>query len=522
MRTAITVIAVLALVSVHRAPCEVRLSQQDRQGELDWLSTFGLKIPAGGPLLEDPFGEPFTRRSLLVPATWWRQGPQERVPAAQLRSDLPLLRAVMEKAYGGWESAEQRGWNWDAWFEGWDQHLAAAGDSEIALRDALAPLGRLMDFQLDNHTGFTGPIRFGGGSRTAVLAERPGGACTEMKDSEGRTFALNVRDPAQAPKAASIVEGSGTSGRQGYYFSYPSRRGTAAAIHCGEKWLPVHTTWLETERTALIAEMAGKPADQPSYRQPVPAIGYLRLPTFTKPNTEAFRKLLPTLPDSAGHEKLLILDLRGNHGGDNVLKELSRWIDLDALRPALRHARHTRNSCLYDALRWGYMQYTLLPVKAPISNELTGVLQRGLNAVFTPSPPGCPVSMEHIRAEWDYTRHRFSSAPRAGKPRLLLLIDNTCGSDCEYTTYILAAIPGSIIAGENTYGVCQFIQPGYFVLPHSRVPFRIALGMSAMYGDGRSVDGYGLDVDIVLADKAAQSPTGILRLAKQYAEAGVQ
>jgi hypothetical protein len=62
--------------------------------------------------------------------------------------------------------------------------------------------------------------------------------------------------------------------------------------------------------------------------------------------------------------------------------------------------------------------------------------------------------------------------------------------------------------------VAQYIQPGYFLLPHSRVPFRIALGRSDLYRDGRSVDGYGLDVDVVLPGELDQSADRITRLAE--------
>jgi hypothetical protein len=54
--------------------------------------------------------------------------------------------------------------------------------------------------------------------------------------------------------------------------------------------------------------------------------------------------------------------------------------------------------------------------------------------------------------------------------------------------------------GVNTYGVCQMIQPGYSVLPQTGLRYRIALGRSDPYGDNRSVDGYGLDVDVVLPE----------------------
>lgn len=95
----------------------------------------------------------------------------------------------------------------------------------------------------------------------------------------------------------------------------------------------------------------------------------------------------------------------------------------------------------------------------------------------------------------------------------MMLVDRGCGSDCGMTC-MLAAEPASVVVGESAYGVGQFIQPGYFVLPHARVPFRIALGMSDMYGDGRSFDGYGLGPDIILASEDAYQPEEILRLAR--------
>jgi hypothetical protein len=49
------------------------------------------------------------------------------------------------------------------------------------------------------------------------------------------------------------------------------------------------------------------------------------------------------------------------------------------------------------------------------------------------------------------------------------------------------------------------------------LPFRIAMGMSDDYGDGRSFDGYGLDVDIVLDTEESQGATAILRLAQTLA-----
>jgi hypothetical protein len=53
-------------------------------------------------------------------------------------------------------------------------------------------------------------------------------------------------------------------------------------------------------------------------------------------------------------------------------------------------------------------------------------------------------------------------------------------------------------------------------LGQTRLPFRIALGTSDPYGDGRSADGYGLDVDVVLPTEASATPGAILRLAGYF------
>lgn len=58
------------------------------------------------------------------------------------------------------------------------------------------------------------------------------------------------------------------------------------------------------------------------------------------------------------------------------------------------------------------------------------------------------------------------------------------------------------------------IQPGYSVLPHTGLTYRIALGVSNLYGDTRSVDGYGLDVDVVLPEIDTLKPSEFLRLAQ--------
>jgi C-terminal processing protease CtpA/Prc len=110
--------------------------------------------------------------------------------------------------------------------------------------------------------------------------------------------------------------------------------------------------------------------------------------------------------------------------------------------------------------------------------------------------------------------HQFTVHPQqADQTRIVALVDSGCGSDCEYMTYVLGGLPDTVIAGTSTYGVMGFTQPGYFVLPHSRVPFRIALSRTDAYGDQRSVDGYGITVDVLLPTAQSQSRQSLAALA---------
>jgi hypothetical protein len=93
-------------------------------------------------------------------------------------------------------------------------------------------------------------------------------------------------------------------------------------------------------------------------------------------------------------------------------------------------------------------------------------------------------------------------------------VDNECGSDCEGLVTTLAQLPDTVIAGTNTAGTIGFLQPGMFVLPHSKLPFMLAQGYSDVYGDGRSQAGYGLSVDILLATKESQSLPSLKGLAE--------
>ena len=76
----------------------------------------------------------------------------------------------------------------------------------------------------------------------------------------------------------------------------------------------------------------------------------------------------------------------------------------------------------------------------------------------------------------------------------------------------LGALPETVVVGTNSGGICQYIQPGLGVLPNTRLAFRFALGERDVYGDGRSVDGHGLDVDVLLREDQGWTPERVAKL----------
>ncbi len=514
-------VAMLALIFIAAAADPaLTVSAADRAAEVARLQALGLKVIEVA--LERPWDEPFTSRSLVTPAAWFSKA-GATVKASALAADLPILQRIMSRAYGGWETAEKRGWNWAAWFNDWQKALVARHDDVLPLAEAFAPMKTLITFQLDNHTNI--PLSrdtfFGSGSEQVLLplATEP---CTALENEKGESFALDAKDPAQRARAALAWEGSRLSPAS--YVSVPANRGAIKSVTCG-KSLSVSSQWppavkpfaASPEREAPILAIAGK--DEPDLKV-IKDVAYLRLPTFSKENSQRIAERAPKWPKPSDKIKALVVDLRDNEGGDAAIEVLAPWVGEARLKAALDKAmnghRHQGASCLYNALRWGYTLVTSRQLKAPLDPELLADLQSSVDALAAPAPADCPRAFKDTNSNWGYRDHHFSEKRGPERP-ILLLINNGCGSDCEFMTEVLAALPETIVAGQNSYGVGQYIQPGYAVLPHTRLPFRIALGTSDNYGDDRSFDGYGFDVDIVLPSEAANSAASILALAERLA-----
>lgn len=479
------------LVSIPLGASDVRIPAEDWTRNHEWLTQLGVK-PPGSPLgLDQPWNPPYTKRSLVVPAHWLHRGAPETVDAELLRKDLVVLEQVMANTYSGWATAENLGWDWRKFFDQARSELAGKGT--LPGKTAFGFWAKLMDFQLDNHSGPVPGYGMGFSSRTATLRSVPKGPCTRVRTASGAVVALNPRDAAQQPKQTLDV-----NLERIHYIAYPGRE-ELQAVECAGEWIELELSWraMAKDRIQDVLGLSQAAEDGPAFRRIDADIAYLRLPTFSKANNEKLMQLEKSI--QARGEKILIVDLRRNGGGDNRLNAIENWVRV----PRVNAWNRLSDSCLYPALRWGYAVTSSAGLKPPVSNSLRRSLEWSAGELFKKSPEGCPSKFVENQATWQYVSREPWAKPK-GKTRILALVDNGCGSDCEYAVLLLSAIPGTVIAGQNTFGVVQFTQPGYFVLPNTRHVFRIALGNSDPYGDRRSFDGYGFDVDIFLNTREAQ------------------
>ena len=472
----------------------------------------GLVLRDGSFLKEHPFEPPWTSHSLLIPSTWTEPDVKGLLGSHQVRADLLLadldvLQPVMARAYGGWDSAAARGWSWDHWFADWRSRLAARRDAEISLDEAFAPMDQLLAFQRDNHTQI--PILRGtsDGSQTAVLAHAPAAACTEVQASGG-VFSIYANDAGQNVRTAQRWTSGAKSFTDASYISIPASYGVPQAVRCGGGWIPVQLVGERRDkRSSMLRELWRGTLGRvrPSVERIGDGVVYARLPTFYSANYKSVSR--EGWAQREPSDRVLIVDLRNNDGGSGGygLDVLKGWVDQSRMVPIDRIGSQINSSCLYAALKWGY----------PDSTDKRQ-MQKLLNRMAVPYPPGCPRSVDTTPSKWTYLQHHFE--PQPSDMRIIALVNSHCGSDCEWMTEELASLPETLIVGANTYGVCQMILPGYSVLPHTGLRYRIALGRSDPYGDGRSVEGYGLDVDVVIPDVDGLGRGSMLDLANLVAK----
>lgn len=478
----------------------VRVPQADIDAENARWQGYGVTLPQGGIVLPMPYQPPYSNRSFVVPYTWLH-ATHDTAVASALRSDLPTLQMLMQKTYAGYARASQRGWKWSSWFRSWDAQLAREGNATVPLQQAFAPWVALERFQYDARSGPVDKTLVETGSASAILASAPSGACDALRMSDGRMRTLSRNDPGQQPHA--VQAWNGRSFSRAWYVSYPQLGETAKSIRCGTREIPL---------SAISSSTAA--GSSSSYETLAPGIAYMRVPSFSESADDALRKALSNV-QGLGKEQAIIWDLRGNTGGVPPLDLMTTWFSGGILEEAAAPPQRIgTQSCFNTALQFNANSIALATLKAPVSDDIKQRIQRVVDSIATTPPDGCTVKPD-VGPTPDGMSHAFSvNRTSTDQPRLILIVDDKCKNDCEAVARLLSRLPDAVLAGESTYGAQGFAEPGYFVLPHSRIGFRLASSRIDPYGDGRSLDGYGFSVDVLLPSAASQQRSSLLALAQ--------
>lgn len=476
----------------------VQLTEEDMERERRFLADLGFTSPRTGTLLARPFAEPYSSWSFVVPTAWYAQEPASHIAPRSLQRDLPLLRIAVEKAYAGWETAIHAGWDWDGFFETWQRQLTVCKNELIPIGDAFAPWSRFQAFRLDNHSGpICNSIR-PDLARTAHALHCLSEPLTAWCNSAGQTGKLDPLNPAHQFWNAYLWKVSSAAFTPVSALSHPSSQGEWTAICSGGQWHPVcEVTSFEEQTQESVAELSDSKQDRLRFYRLSSNIGYLRIPTLSYSVAKQAEDQQKEIINGLTAVSNLVVDLRGNKGGaakfvEGVLRRLVQWSE-----ESTAVSLYLKQSCLTDSLQWGFAQNYLLSWQGRMPAEVRLRLQALMDQSTSNRNYPCTVSWQRYMSLRNYAQHRFPAENSPNMPRFIILTDGNCGSDGEFLVYALALLPNSVVVGTCTAGVGGFARPGYFMLPHTRAGFRLAAGLTDIYGDGRSFDGYGLRVDVL-------------------------
>jgi hypothetical protein len=467
-----------------------RLSAQEIGAEAALLLGLGLVPPPGFGLREDPFDDASGPGRLVVPTDWHR-APPDRVVAQALREDLPLLHGVLREAYAGYDAAARRGWDWRRFFESWAATLHGEITPWTAAR-AFQPWAELMRLQPDRHTG---PSLTGASfPRPATyLVPQASVGPTAVRTLEGGEIPLPQADAGLRPARVWWLDHPGGRPRTASRLRTPREWGALAAVRVDGAWQDVDPIHFESGARSASLRSLGLTEERPAFVVLAEDVALMRLTRVSPAAAGSSVPLPERLPEAL---RALIVDVRGHGGGDggHWLPRLATWFGPSILEPLSQMTLETVESPVTPALHWGAAQALVARYGPPFSSETRQWLQLSLSQLSV-----APATRRVARRAGGWRLREAGVSPVARAPRLIVLIDDECGSDGELIAALLASRPGAVLVGSGTAGAAGYGRPGRIVLPASRIPFQIATARFDLYGDARSVDGVGLVPDLMPA-----------------------
>lgn len=453
------------------------LAAETTRAERRRLSELGLSPPPDLTLRADPFDSLSGPGCGVVPTAWHAAAPVGGVDAGAVRSDLAPLHAALRQSYAGYGDARRAGWDWDGFFRDWSEALGAGAVEAV---EAFRPW---QDYQRAFPDRHTGPLLGESTPRPrTALFDPPLGEPVRALRFPGAEVDLQAAARRARVQSAWLADtAAGGALRAVTLVRSTSEAGPVTAALCGSAWVDA----------LPIQPGARAPATGvPRWRRLSEDVGYLSLPAPDRLSPSELPR-----PQPCGR---LVCDLRGNRGGSSsgLLEPLAGWLGQGLLEPFRTMDRTEVAAPLTAALHWGAAQALLATARPPLPERVRAQAQALLDGLAAP-----PAERRERRHAGDFSLRGpgRSGSPQPGRPRLIVLVDDDCGSDGELVALLLASRPGALLVGPGTAGACGYGRPGRMVLPASRVPFQVATARFDALGGGRAVDGLGLPSDVLPA-----------------------
>jgi hypothetical protein len=195
------------------------------------------------------------------------------------------------------------------------------------------------------------------------------------------------------------------------------------------------------------------------------------LPTLTQPQADFISYI-------KNNDANVVLDLRGNGGGDNTFGQAL----LDSLFTANQHIPQSQKSQVVGPLTFIGFCNTLR-----ISYEVEGVhfcnqIKEMVSGLSFPELVSTSVEVEKIEYQGKRNEAYLSN--------IFVLIDSGCASACETIVEKIAAHPRATLVGAHTAGALHFSNPLSLKLPNSGIWIKIPTRFESFENDAPEGVGY--------------------------------
>jgi hypothetical protein len=216
-------------------------------------------------------------------------------------------------------------------------------------------------------------------------------------------------------------------------------------------------------------------------------VSVISITGFPKHEHESWNGFLKAVEESKNESHAIILDLRGNGGGDDKMGFEMAKILYGRAPPSSVAYQVKRQTAETMALLYNNYQTKILRLKSNGQNAPDYLVKRRGEAFkkFEQAQKGALPSEEKV-----FSDKEESVVGEAYNMPILVLIDSNCASSCESTLEFFETHPQVITMGTNSGGFVHFGNMGILNLPSSKIQIQMATDFW-VFTDGRFIENIG-------------------------------